>query len=266
MRERILITGDTGSGKTRAVFSIAESYLARTQGTVYYICLDDGHHRFMPRVTQHTKSGRFNVWSVGDWLELRDTYRGIKTAWQNGDMLILERIDLAWDWVQSYVNASINEVDEQQLDDLYLERLIAKRKTGAPPTKDVSIKSADTGAIFWDLVKNSLKSVVWDATAGKDANVMNITVIGTELALPTSDRYESKPNDPRNLGGLGYTVQGEKNVPSFFETHILLRLTAKGYVASTVKDRERKRFHDVIVPDDDGFVKMYENATGEKLT
>lgn len=263
MRERLFITGDTGSGKTRAAFSVIERVLSDTDKNVWYIACDDGHSRFLPRVNEYKVVNRFNDYSTPHWIDFRDAYRTVRHLWQDGDWIVLDRVDLAWESIREYFGAAAYQVSEDELDDFFLQKRMKDRvdKGLEKARKDITV--TDYNQLDWSLMKSSYKGVVFDATAGAQAVDKKINVICTSLALPSSGL--ERDGDVRALRGFGMTVQGEKNVPSWFDTHILLTLEPNGYNMYTVKDRERQKAFKVQVPEKGGFVDAYMGATAVSL-
>ena len=274
MRERILISGEAGSGKTNALFSIIEGVLLEGKENIFYMDHDLGAERFLYRVGKNhfdadNPEGRFHYYQCPDWITTRNAYRDVRRQWNRGDWFMEDRVDLVWDWVQHYFNALVNELSEDELDQVYLARRVATRKQLADtdkPKKDVS-PEGDIGGVDWAPIKNAYNTVGYDAFCGVESASRQINVVMTALAKSKSEVYRPQGMtraDPRDLSGFGVVVQGEKNLPSLTDTHLLLEKSPiKGYVMHTVKNRERNMWRDVEL-DERGFYLIYQQKTGEK--
>ena len=259
-RERIFLAGETGSGKTRALFDIAELVLATTGKHVWYIGCDGGHHRFMPRVDGNE---RFHLYTATEWMSIRDAYRESRVQWSRGDWLFLDRIDIAWDSVQEYVKASVNQLSEEEMDDFFLQKRIEdKKRKGKDALKDFTMN--DFNPLDWSLIRSNYKGVVFNATSENPADSMGLNVVATVLAERTSSL--DKADDPRVLPAFGFTMNGEKKTPSYFDTNILMELTPRGYIMHVVKDRERETKAQILVPESGGgLIAAYANHLGRPV-
>ena len=267
MSELLAFSGDTGAGKTRSIFSIIEAVLRDTDKKVHYIALDRGHQRFLKRPTIAPHLGtRLFIYNVRDFIALRDTYRAVKQVLEFGDWLVIERVDLAWDWVQDYVGASVNQMDEDNLDQMFLEKRIKQKiEKGREALKTVT--QNDYNPLDWSLIRSNYNGIVKDAYDGDNSTVKDINVIMTFWALPSGDQYDTGgDDDPRDLSKeYGMVIKGEKKTIGYAETHLLFRQFRGNYVFDTIKDRERGKGVKQVVAEDASFLDVYQGIVQEDI-
>ena len=262
-RERLLIVGDVGTGKTKALFALAHKALAAGK-KVFLFVYDDGHQRFMNKdwVIKYVTENKFFVNSVVTWPDARKAYKEAKLLWEPGDWVMADRLDLMWDEIQAYFKAQTLNIDRDDLPDYNLRVTLADEN-------DVQIKDTD-----WDVQKSAIRSLIFDPNAGPDAVRMGINVAMTSWAVPgitarmvnkggSKVEEESSKNDPRKLRELNTTVQGEKHVPGWFDTVLVFKIVPRGYVMSSYKDRERKLISEVLIGDD--FADTYQSEVGVRF-
>lgn len=281
-RERILLVGDIASGKTRALFDTIDEILADTKVKIFFFSLDDGHQRFVTRPTVTKALGdRLFIYSCSSWGELRKAYREAKGLWEKGDWVMIDRLDLAWDYIMRFYKAEKYHVDEDELPDYSLtkrmellaeaDKLEAAGKGREATSIRNSVNMDGPGELDWDLLKSAIGSVTADLTGGRDAIQYQINYLATTWGTPGiqartsgsgADRREteSSKNDPRKLRNYNMTIQGEKHVPSYFDTILIFMKLPKGYTMSTEKDRERKEVFEIVL--DGGFPMAYQQSVG----
>ena len=240
MRERLLISGDSGVGKTAQCFSLIEEILYESEQNIYFLDCDSGAERFLRRV-EDFKDSRFFYYDASDWIHTRDSYRDVRKQWKAGDWIFVDRVDMIWEYVQNYYNAAVQGIPEEDLDDLYMSNRIAKRAEESVH-KDTG-PEREIGGTDWQPIKDNYNSVVYNAFSGTESRRLGINVVMTTLAVNREGIYrpkDAKKPDARDLFIYGVVVQGEKNLPSLPDTHLLLRKGSLGYIVDTVKDRERE--------------------------
>ena len=281
-RERHLYVGDMGSGKTRALFNFAVRALESGR-KVFFLSLDNGHVRFMPKVERWSSGPdkRFFEYTCTNWEDFREKMREVRTMWEHGDWVLQDRLDIAWDFIQRYYKADRYGIPEDSLPDFVLSKRLEWLKEA-----DKLEKSGDIGRarsirnavnmdgppeIDWDLQKSSMSSVTYEIAAGREAIQYDINYIASTWATPgitarmsggeNKVETDASKNDPRKLRAFNMTIQGQKQVPGYFDTVLVLRKLPQGYTLSTEKDRERPRFMDEIIGED-GVVDLYQSLTG----
>ena len=277
-RERILIVGDIGTGKTRALFDLAELAIANNH-KVFFFSLDDGHQRFLPRMKDHIGS-KFFTYNCTCWAEMRAAYKESKNLWEKGDWVMMDRLDLAWDYIQRFYKAEKYGVSEDELSGFTLDRRLELLTQADELEKKGDVRSARSirnavnmdGPIEmdWDLLKSAMGSVTYEVASGRDAIQYGINyaattwgVAGIQARMSVGENKsetDASKNDPRKLRLFNITIQGEKHVPGYFDTVLVFKKLPQGYVMSTEKDRERKAFNDELISG--GFADTYSALVG----
>ena len=262
-RHKILLVGDSNVGKTKTLFDIAQRYI-KADKQVFYLAFDDGYYRFLPKVdgyfVYHTepesssaeKGENFHLWDAGDLVSARKAYREAKLLMNKGDALMFDRIDLHWERAQEHYQRANGRGDD--LD--------------AEP--DVEGGFGDNN---WSVIKDNHNSVAYEGVEGTDTRMMKINVFATALAKPgitswvKKGQEESKKSkeDQRKLKMFGVTIKGEANVPSYFDTIVVMEYSPQGYLISTSKDRERQTFMRQVLADGEEFWEAYQRLTGVEL-
>jgi hypothetical protein len=286
-REKFLLSGEAGAGKTSALFDIAKKVLDGTKHQVFMMVCDDGAAKYLRKVRKYIASTettidleiptgsdpRFFYYLTPDFMNMRDTYREIRKIWKRGDWFMIDRADLTWDGVQQYFSAAAEGISEDELDMVFLAKRVDKRqeakrlmeKVGTEQAKKMaqailnSITVADNRPLDWNLIKDGYNGIVWDAFAGRDPARMGINVAATTLVVAKGQNYtgDSPKKDPRILDALGVVIQGEKNLPGYPDSHLLFRVGPKGYTITTVKDRGRPAIIDAVIDPEVGFWDVY---------
>lgn len=262
-RNKFLFVGQTGVGKTRALFDIALRYMGADK-QVFYLAFDAGYTRHLPKVdgyfVYHTEpeyssaeeGEKFHLWDCGDLVTARRAYRDAKMLMNKGDALIMDRIDLHWERAQEH----------------YIRNKVGVAGLEAEPDLEGGFENVD-----WQVIKENHNSVAFDGVEGTDTRLQRINVFASALAQPGITSWTKKgqtetkksQEDPRKLRSLGVTIKGEGNVPTYFDTLVLMELAPQGYVMSTSKDRERELIHRQVIEDGEQFWDAYERLTGMKL-
>ena len=277
-RERLLIVGDIGTGKTRALFDLIELAIANNH-KVFFFSLDDGHQRFLSRVKEHLNTKLF-IYNCTSWAEMRNAYRESKTLWEKGDWVMMDRLDLAWDYIQRFYKAEKYGVSEDELSLFTLDRRLELLAQADELEKKGDMRNARAirnavnmdGPVEmdWDLLKSAMSSVTYEVASGRDAIQYQISYAATTWGVPgitarmgvgeQKVETESSKNDPRKLRLFNITIQGEKHVPGYFDTVLVFKKLPQGYAMSTEKDRERKYFNDELIAG--GFADTYQALVG----
>ena len=279
-RERILIVGDTATGKTRALFDMADRAIAGGK-KVFLFSLDDGHQRFLNTERKgFVDNQKLFIYNCTNWAEMRNAYRECKALYEKGDWVMMDRLDLAWDYIQRFYKAEKYGVSEDELAFFTLDRRLELLAQADELEKKGDVRNARAirnavnmdgpVELDWDLLKSAIGSVTYEVAAGRDAIQYQINYMATTWGVPgiqarmstgeNKSETESSKNDPRKLRLFNITIQGEKHVPGYFDTVLVFKKLPQGYVYSTEKDRERKYVSDEII--DASFTDTYQSLVG----
>jgi len=286
LREKLLISGDAGSGKTLAMVGIAVKVLSTTPRKTFWIDCDEGLGRFRePFLADWDDElggdGRFVYYKTEDWEAFYRAYKDIKTKWSAWDWVFVDRVDMEWTQVQNYYDTGRRLATEAELAQQYLDARISQRgqeTSEEKRSKDKPPESIPVGT-DWQLINGAYYSVVYDLYGPGNASRKNINVVMSALAMPRDRFYSPKDDskerkrDPRDFPRFGMRLEGQKDLPGQCEGHLYLQWESAGYTVSTVKDRQRSLMDSVPInlvdplgdPISGGLVEAYERVVGVKL-
>lgn len=222
-RERILLYGEAGVGKSRAYIDIARVLKATKSPASVYIIDNDKSAKWMAE----SANLDLQITEVYEWPEYISALKTIIKTIKRDDWLILDLASEAWPAVQSY----------------YTEQVFGN----------------DIGAYFLQVKKDMGKQTEFDGWT--DWKVINklysdfmrpfvyrspCHILATSTCDPITRKKspDAKVGDDKEtvsvFGSVGFKPEGQKRLKHQFNTTIFLHKTNVGlYVATSVKDRER---------------------------
>ena len=220
LRERILLCGPPGSGKSYAALTIARRY---TNSQFWVLDTDQAWPRMMSG--QFSDLQNVHVFECNQWEDYIAALTSIKKQAVSGDWLIVDFMSTAWDDVQDYF---IREVFDQNVEAYYL----ARRKEAKKSAKSLEVFE---GWVDWPVIKAQYKG-------------FRVRHIGMDLRqchqlFTTAIRSIQKGET--DAGRLSFSPYGgypagEKNLP--YQCHAVLMMSRPRlgvWELSSYKDRER---------------------------
>lgn len=239
-RERILLYGREGTGKTYDWLTIAK---ALPDVKFYCIDTDDTTERMLEDEFSDVR----NVESiqVNEWSEFKEEVLDVldelnKTAKQDTPSLelpwvVVDMSDVTWDWVQGYFT---EEVFDKDIDQYFLEARKAQSK-GASKLTPLE------GWTDWQVINRLYQGVWIPLSRGKNYHLL-ITAKVQDVAGKSEVKtlYEE----------LGNMPAGEKRMGHRMHTVLQKKSSSNGWFISTAKDRGREILKGEFVED---FAKDY---------
>lgn len=222
-RERILVYGYSGSGKTNAWLSIAQWCQQEGLDAEFWVLDTDGGS--VGRLIRRSYRDLHNVhWTeVYGWEDYNSALDHIQENAKEGDWLVIDMIDAAWDSVQEYFS---QQVFQEDLADYFLEA----RKTLSD--KDKSLDALE-GWKDWVVIKKLYKRWLDKALFAGPYHI---------FAAAKAQTVEK--NDPATIRAAfwnGSRPAGEKNLAHLFHSVLYLEHRMdKGkdtWTLTTMKDR-----------------------------
>lgn len=222
IRERILVVGGFGSGKTTSWLNIAK-WSKDTGSDARFYALDTdasvGHMLSVPG-GQYAHLDNVIVWDVFGWEQYNDALDAAVVAARPGlDWIIVDFASAAWDAVQEYY---VEQRYRTNTADFFMEQAMSA-KAGNPLD----------GWKDWSFINRLYKK--WSNTLihGHQAHVFmvaGVKVIG-----------DSTPKEMRAMfGAHGVQPTGQKHLGHLPHTVLLNQVGSPGQIVmTTVKDRER---------------------------
>lgn len=224
-RERILLYGGTGSGKSYAWLTLTKYY----KDSKFY-CIDTDEAIARMKRYEFKDSNNIELYTSRDWKTCKSSLFTIQQVIKSNDWLIIDMLDTCWDYVQSYF---VEEVFNKRIDDYFIEA----RKSAAPGTKKLE---ALKGWVDWVVINKIYQDFINSVMYNMQCNVL---VTAKASKLETTD--ESDTQDIFSI--VGFKPDGEKRNAYRVHTVLYLNHTFDGYHITTIKDRGRKVFDNELL-------------------
>jgi len=226
MRERILVMGGPGSGKTYGWLRMANHF---KNSTFYVIDSEIGAERSLKEFPQLTN---VRVYPVVDWSEYRGAQKKIADLCKENDWVVIDMVDKAWSAVQKYY---IGEIFDQDMGEYFLEarKKIKKDAKSLFAGRDAALK----GWTDWPVVNRLYEDFIFSL----------VYRIPAHLYMATAGQAVSDDDaqDIRDLyGPHGIRPAGQKQLAYQPDTVFLLTYRKDGHFITTVKDRGGRRYFD----------------------
>lgn len=235
-RERILLMGGWGVGKSAAVVAIA-NYLLKTgsDGIVYVVDTTFEAERNFIDAHENVR-----IYTVGDWDEYMAAIKEIRVASRPQDWLSVDRIDVVWDQAQAgYSEKAFGKAIDEWFVEYKKEGGLGHAFSGEYGSNWVMIKRMH-GAFITEMLRFKGNVVAC-------ASMQNVTE-------PNRDGKGGDSVEVRaEYGKFGVRPGGEKNLGFLFHTILLLSEGKQGeWAFTTVRDRNRpqqkgKKMADFVV-------------------
>jgi len=226
MRERILVVGGPGSGKTWGWLKLA-AYFKDSQ--FYVIDSEIGAERSLQ---EFPNLRNVHVYPVSEWKDYRDAQNEVAAKSTANDWIVVDMVDKAWSAVQRYF---VDEIFSKEMGDYFLEarRKIKKDAKSLFGGRDSALKGWTDWVVINKLYEDFMLPIVYRYPAN--------------LYLATAGQPVSEEDDKevRSLyGPLGLRPSGQKNLAYQPDTVLFFMHAADGYYMSTIKDRGGRKYLD----------------------
>lgn len=221
-RERILLMGGYGVGKSFAWSKIADWNYKRDGGKVFVLDTDMASDRMRVAFPEAFDSKVVSY----DLIEWPDYKTSLEKAYSEGkpqDWLVVDLIDKAWEAVQAYY---VDQVHGKSIDNYFLE---ARKRSAAGNPLD--------GWADWQFINK-----LYQAWIMKVLRWPGHVLCAAPAEPVILDGKNADSEEIRNtFGRLGVKPKGQKSLPFQFHT-VLYMQQAKGekWVMNSAKDRSRE--------------------------
>lgn len=224
MRERILLYGGPGSGKTRAWLTLAKKF---STSTFYVIDTEMGAERSLEEFPT-VKNAK--IYPAIDWVDYRKAQKEICGKATSIDWLVLDMADKPWNSVQ---RDFIENIFEQEMGDYFLEA----RKKIKKDTKSLfgGKDSVLRGWTDWPVINKRYEDFMFPLVYRSPANLF---IASSASAVSEEDEKEVK----ELYGPYGIKPAGQKALAHQPDTVILTSYTRDGWLMTTVKDRGGREY------------------------
>lgn len=218
-KERILLGGESGAGKTYACLTIAAMYPERK---FHVIDLDDG---WMPvQIQEFSDLANVEYYRVLDWTALMATLKELKPG--PDDWVVVDMLVRAWEMVQNHF---VNEVFNKDIGSYFLEaRKMLKQ--------NASNLGALRGWTDWPVINKMHSDFINTVVYSWPCNLLATTSMS-----PLTEVDDAEVQHLMTNAGLKLKFDGQKNNPFRFHTTLVLSQDRKGHYITTCRDRGRPR-------------------------
>lgn len=248
-RQRILICGDSGYGKSRAALSFAdEMLLERPDAKVAVIDCDDSMDyeiEKFPRVQAKLvePSGNHPYWfKITGHDALVTAKTRVLQYLGAGDILIFEGLERGWELSQdAYTEAVFGKSTGEHLQSLRASAVAASRLE-APVSFD--------NARDWPSIRKLWKNDVLIPLTVNVAHHVIATASSKQIVALSRDGSTSNVNPfvKAIFGEIGIAPEGEKSDVKRFDIAVCLGINRGNYILSVAKNRERTGLKPADIP------------------
>ncbi len=229
-RERILLFGPSGTGKSSAYLSIARKC---PDSTFYVLDSDFAIERMLESENLPNVEHRLVV----DWEGYVEGVKDFQAKMSSDDWLVIDFISTAWEAAQGYF---IDQIHGKDMDAYFLEA--RKKKAKGNPLE---------GDTDWGVINKLYKAWMNILIAKTPGHIF-----ATAQAKAVGDRDD--PAVKQLYTGVGARPEGQKNLAYSFHSVLLTGKTRMGeYNFTTVKDRGRREVEKMAVSEAAGFAGAY---------
>lgn len=224
-RERILLMGGWGVGKSTAATTIAR-YAASTKSDARLYVLDttyEAERNFMDN------PGNVEIATVETWDDYMKSIKAFRAKAKPTDWLVVDRIDMVWDQAQQGYS---EKAFGKEIQDWFVEY-----------RKDHTSGHAFSGdyGVNWVTIKR-MHSAFMTEVMRFPGNVL-VCAKSENVVQPNRDgKGGDSPEVRAEFGRFGVRPAGEKNLGFMFHTVLLLSSPKQGeWVFTTIRDRMREQ-------------------------
>lgn len=221
-RERILLMGGWGVGKSTAAVKISE----QMEGKMFVIDTTfEAERNFVGK----DQGGDVDIRHVEDWDEYMGAVSNIRLSGSVGDWLVVDRVDPVWDMAQAGFS---EKAYGKEVQDWFVE-FKADGKTGHPFAGEYGVN--------WSIIKRMNMGFMTEVMRFPGHVLTTAAVKSVEF--PSRDGSGGdKPEVRAEFGKYGVRPAGWKELGFAFHTTLLLNEVVQGqWTFTTVRDRGREQ-------------------------
>lgn len=219
-RERILIYGIPGAGKSSAWLAIAE-WLAKTDSkSVLWVVDTDNAWEAMRPEDGHLDSfvNHFPIYDYGDY---KEAVKKIRDNGDSDDWYVFDRIDPLWDNAQE---AYSQNVEGEDIDEFFLRHIERDTQPGGDYGK------------AWVQMKRMYKGMGIDLVTRFRGHVL--CCAGAVQVREKKGQFGDDADVYAKYQSVGAKPGGKADMPHLFHSELFMVESPSGYRMSTIKDRK----------------------------
>ncbi len=245
VKQRTLLMGGPGSGKTRAYLTIADLLQKSGSDAQMYVIDTDYAVEYMRQVGfPHLTN--VHVAEVGEWDEYMEAVNNWQSKIEEGDWMVCDLLNYAWEQAQTdYVQRQYG----MTLDEFFSDR----KKKAKGKSSDEGMEGSE-----WQIIKGKYQGFANRFFFRHRGHVLACTGVKT---LQRTGGWADTPATLSTFGHIGSKPEGEKRTGHHPHTVLYMKRTKVGrWEFDTAKDRERAMLTDVDLGDEESpgsFAKSY---------
>lgn len=227
-RERILLYGEPGVGKSKQIIEIAKFLKATRSSSHIYVVDNDRSYKLM--VAANNVSDYVTVYEVYDYQDYIKAKLSIMPKLKPDDFYVCDLMSELWDTTQTYYTEQVFKGD---MGAYFLT-------VALNPKQDTEFDGWTDWKVINKLYFDFAKPFVYASPCH---------VIATSSASPVvrKKNANAKVGDDKEtvsvFGSVGYRPDGQKRLKHQFNTTIFMHKNPRGeFIMTSVKDRERELF------------------------
>lgn len=227
-RERILVYGGSGAGKTKAWLDIAQAYHdADLEGVFYVLDTDYAVERMLyDGYPDLVGSGRVQATVPYDgFSDYQDWAANLKRVMTDDDWAVVDLMDVSWEEAQNYYSEQVYGEDKGSY-------FVARRKDMKNPNKENLFEGSSDWTIIKPLYAAFEKKVFY-------VHKGHTFVTAGAAAVSRSGSWGDSKEVINTFGHVGMKPTGNKRMMHNVHTAILMVQDKNGWKMTTAKDRER---------------------------
>ena len=226
LRERLLVLGGPGSGKTYGWLKLASHFKG---AEIYVIDTEIGAERSLQ---EFPDLKNVHIYPVVDWSEYRKAQKEIVEKAKESDWIVVDMADKAWTTAQRYY---VGEIFDQEMGEYFLEarKKIKKDAKSLFGGRDAVLKGWTDWVVITRIYEDFILPLIYRSSA--------------HLYLATAAQPVSEDDDreiKELYGPYGLRPAGQKALGYQPDTVLLLAHAKDGYYVTTIKDRGGRKYFD----------------------
>lgn len=232
--ERILVFGDSGTGKSKAWLDLAATvHKTDGEGTFYCIDTDFGVERMLDEGYNYlVDEGRLQYWQAADFDEMKNAGEEIAKLAGKNDWIILDMLDSPWIEVRNWF---IQNVYGQDPEEYFVDTRRKIKEALDAGAKGHERQYGGSSGLDWDYITKIYLAWEQKLTVRTRANVYAATSIAA-----VDERSASAEEIKMYAITGGIKPYGQKRVRHRFHSVIYMKRTLSGWEMTCVKDRGRE--------------------------
>jgi len=258
---KILVYGQTGTGKTFGILHIAASL---KNNTLFYLDTDEGTSKDVDEFPDDVKS-RLQYYLATSMDEMIADLNDATLKCMPGDWIVVDMAARVWDLAQSEFIRKV--FDASEVGRYYLEmRRELERHPVITKSGGVDKQPNLDGWTDWVPIKKRHNEDFMDVLKMLPRKKgVHVLVTTSADQLKTQGKFADKGDTISVFGKVGYKPEGEKHNPHRFDTILFLSKAGGEYYVTCLKNRGRKEFGQTLIPEGYSFFEVYlEESTVQK--